>query len=736
MRNLCIIAALLFTLSNIFSQNNIEFSKANFSYMSEKEFEDLEDKIEDADKAFKKEKYREALKLYLDVHDINSSNDKINYKIGDCYFKTGKKREAAKYYINAFQINPDYSEDLEFKAARAYHLKGNYQDGLKHYGQYYHSLGSGEQAEIKAKIEKYKKECKSGLELEKNRRNLFFINSGSPLNSKYPEISAFTMENDSLILISLKSPQTSGGNINEEDFLYFSDIYYAKGLGDAWTQPKSLSKFNSSGEEKIVWMSSNGKNVIFTQKKRKDYNLLYSKFEKDSWSNPDEFPSNINKSSNEIAGCFSKDMDTLFFVSDNEDNSYGGYDIYYSIRENEDEWSDPKNLGAVINSEYDESYIYYVDSLKRMYFGSKGFNSVGGYDILYSELKDNGFWSNPVNMGIPLNTPGDDYSFCPKKNNMEGYYSTNKSDGKGSFDIYYVRFDDSIAAREEKRIQDSLDKLPKEKPLLAENKEGNKIKTEKNKKEKDQPDPGGWSNFTAGTTTSNESKQKNDSPKSTTASKPKEENKTKDKSEWKDFSSSETSAAKNTTANEPQPTPKPEKKSDPKENEPAQKSISEKKTYTYNGNYTVLIKVDPLIQTEDDFPQISSELMEFLGKDGMNRYTVGDFKTLTEAENKANKLKQKGFRSARVMNFDELELESKNIYTVQIFTSSQNKPESYFEKFLGIEIYKHPGKDGLYRYSSKTFESKEEAEKVLRKVKSNRYFKGAFIANYNRYNKL
>jgi outer membrane protein OmpA-like peptidoglycan-associated protein len=102
-------------------------------------------------------------------------------------------------------------------------------------------------------------------------------------------------------------------------------------------------------------------------------------------------------------------------------------------------WQDPINIGATINTPYDEEGVYITPDGKSLYFSSKGHNSMGGFDIFRSEYSE-GKWSNPINMGYPINTPDDDVFFTMSANGQRGYYSSKKKDGYGDHDLYIITF--------------------------------------------------------------------------------------------------------------------------------------------------------------------------------------------------------------------------------------------------------------------------------------------------------
>jgi len=131
----------------------------------------------------------------------------------------------------------------------------------------------------------------------------------------------------------------------------------------------------------------------------------------------------------------SADGKTLYFVSDRQ-GGYGGYDIYRSIKNDNGEWGTPINMGPAINSKGNEKSPFIHPDGKTLYFSSDGWIGLGGYDIFYSRMNDNGIWSKPTNLGYPINSPDDEVGFFVSTDGTKGFFASNKYNGKGGWDLY------------------------------------------------------------------------------------------------------------------------------------------------------------------------------------------------------------------------------------------------------------------------------------------------------------
>jgi outer membrane protein OmpA-like peptidoglycan-associated protein len=172
----------------------------------------------------------------------------------------------------------------------------------------------------------------------------------------------------------------------------------------------------------------------------------------------------INKPNSwESQPSISTDGKTLYFISDRQ-GGYGGCDIYKSVREDNGEWSAPVNLGPTINSKGNEKSPFIHPDGVTLYFSSDGWPGMGGYDIFYTKLLDNGSFVKPVNLGYPINSPDNEVGFFVSTDGEKGYFASNKFSGKGGWDLY--SFDLYEAARPEKvlfikgTVKDEASTLP------------------------------------------------------------------------------------------------------------------------------------------------------------------------------------------------------------------------------------------------------------------------------------
>jgi len=189
--------------------------------------------------------------------------------------------------------------------------------------------------------------------------------------------------------------------------------------------------------------SHNGKEIIFTRSNYDSKNndgtgklgLYHADYDeaKKKWVNikPLNF---INNDYNYEQPSLSRDDTTLYFVSDMR-GGFGGYDIYVSYKR-DNSWSKPLNLGKRINTSGKEQTPFIAADDSTLYFASDSRLGLGGLDIYSSKLNDEGIWSIPINVGVPLNSAYDDFGYISDSTGQSGYIVSNRPGGKGGNDIY------------------------------------------------------------------------------------------------------------------------------------------------------------------------------------------------------------------------------------------------------------------------------------------------------------
>ncbi|MCK4919448.1 MAG: OmpA family protein [Bacteroidales bacterium] len=381
---------------------------------------------------------------FLFAHQYNSENTILNYRIGICYLYTDDKYDALQYLRKAFNVAPDLHPKIEFHLGSAYHMVMDFDKAIEHYQSYRKKASSLGLINDVIKIDKLVKECKSGKELIENPLRVIISNMGDSINSNSDDYFSIFNKDGSSIYFTSRRSQGKKDVRNPYDNKFFEDIFYSElDMNGVWSKAVPLpGKINTSSNEALVGLASGGDKLYIYSGGKHGGDVVISEHHptKDIWKSPKKMQKNLRSEQAEGSVFFNSTLDTLYYISANIEITKGGKDILYSTLDEGGKWNDPVSMGSLINTEYDEEGIFLTPLGNEMYFSSKGHNSMGGYDIFYTHRLEDGTWSDPENMGYPINTPDNDLFFSIPENGNYAYYSTIRNGGFGGKDIYKITF--------------------------------------------------------------------------------------------------------------------------------------------------------------------------------------------------------------------------------------------------------------------------------------------------------
>ncbi len=391
---------------------------------------------------------KDALGVYLQAIEMNPDNTMANYMAGKCYLETIQKELSVTYLIKAYQLNADIAPDILFKIGNGYQLGGKFEDAISYYKTYKEKITDAKalkmQSTVKDEVIKTDRkiyECINGNTYYTNKLNYKIDNIKDVINSEYPDYSpAVTADNQTIIFTSRRAGGV--GKNKDVDNEYFEDIWYSKKVNGEWGSPKNMGKpINSETHDASIAISPDGKE-LFLYKPDGGGDIYVSKLQPNGqWSAPTGIGKVVNSKYNEPSVGISYDGKTLYFASDRP-GGFGGLDIYRAELDKDGNFARPVNLGSTINTEYDDDSPFIDMDTKTLYFSSRGHKGMGGFDIykaVYDETKK--VWSQPENMGYPVNSPDDDIYFVITGDGKTGYFASAKGDGFGDKDIYVIHLE-------------------------------------------------------------------------------------------------------------------------------------------------------------------------------------------------------------------------------------------------------------------------------------------------------
>ncbi|MFH7012595.1 OmpA family protein [Flavobacterium sp. FlaQc-52] len=389
-----------------------------------------------AKRFFDKTYYSEAIVLYGKLA-VDKPSQEVIKNLADSYYFTNDLIKAQRYY--RLLIN-SYNKDLD----REYYYR---------YAQTLKASNSDDQAN--AALREYYAKSANAEEAVYFEKELKELENVSAIGNR------FEIKN-----LAINTPNSEFGAVEYKDNLVFAGVKLNPGLFDKkfkWDNETYLNLVavqtkNSNSKEAVLQyfadelktgmhesnavFTKDGKTIYFTRnnskngKKRKNEqkisNLQIFKAElvEGKWTNVTALPFNSPNYSVEHP-ALSADEKVLYFSSDMP-GTLGSFDIF-SVNINKGAFDTPKNLGPVVNTNKREQFPF-VSEDNKLYFSSDGHLGYGSLDVFVSEISGNDY-SKPVNIGLPLNSNLDDFSFTIS-GTKEGYFASNREGGKGSDDIY------------------------------------------------------------------------------------------------------------------------------------------------------------------------------------------------------------------------------------------------------------------------------------------------------------
>ncbi|MBN2682127.1 MAG: PD40 domain-containing protein [Bacteroidales bacterium] len=442
MKNLLLLACLFLFSLIINCQENTPFSKEYFKDNKEGLFEALNN-ISDGDDYYETGGggYALALELFLKANEFNPHNAELNYKIGICYLNSIYKTKALDYIQKAQKLDPKVSSDIFYRLGQVYQYNLDFFKAVNFYNLYLDNLEAQEKTSKLEHIEKKIAECRVGMELIKNIVPGIIVNIKA-LNSPFADFCPVISADESTLIFTSRREKSTGNEKDPNDLQYFEDIYFSKKENNTWSEPENIGEpINTVGHDATVGLSPNGQTLYIYKGDKNGGDIYFCDLVGETWSSPKPLPPTINSPHRETSACLSPDGNTIYFVSDR--NKGFGRDIFFSEKNTAEEWTEAKNIGTTINTKFDEEGVFAHPNGKTLYFSSKGHNTMGGYDIFKTLKDENGNWSEPENIGYPINTADDDVFFVVSADGKRGYLSSVRPDGRGEKDIYVFNFSEA-----------------------------------------------------------------------------------------------------------------------------------------------------------------------------------------------------------------------------------------------------------------------------------------------------
>ena len=391
-----------------------------------------------ADKHFSKFEFVEAIEDYNKLVDKGAADAYVYGRLAEANYNIFNTTEAEKWFAKALETSQ--APEMIFKYSEMLKANGKYEASNTQMKKFAAMRPGDDRATMFMANPNYLPKI-----LERGKK---FNVQNMDINSAVSDFGG-TLKDGKLYISSARNSARKNYGWNEQPFL---DMYSFTMADDGSYQNETMlgDKMNTKYHEGLMSFSPDGKKVYFSRESF--YENIY---EKDSLSNTkysvlhlfqatksgDQFSNiealTINSRNYSIKNpSVSPDGKTLYFAS-NMPGGFGNFDIYKAPIESNGMVGTPVNMGQKVNTEGQEMFPYISDN-NTLYFSSIGHLGLGGMDVFYTKEID-GKMAPIRNVGIPVNSNGDDFAFSINEETGEGYVSSNREGGKGDDDIYAIK---------------------------------------------------------------------------------------------------------------------------------------------------------------------------------------------------------------------------------------------------------------------------------------------------------
>ncbi len=409
-------------------------------------------KLNRAKEFYKNGQYEIAYNLLYSDSDLRISNADAQLLLALTKYHLNELEEAERR-LKKLVNNPkrSFRETLLY-LGRIYHAKHEFQEASKYYKSYLKLLPADHPH--RGFTTDAIRRCANGLQIQYQEGLAFVENLGEAVNSKYDEFGPVLSPNFSnRLYFSSARPGSTGGRRADDgqpdDILgkYRYDMFSAVSISGKWKSTKPLHYFlNTSQNEVALGFNATGKVLYYYRGSALDNGAIYVDTFREGRQQLVTEP--LFGPVDPVAGISAPhfaDNNRVIFAS-RRAGGYGGYDLYQVTMVN-GEWSIAQNLGPSVNTPYDEVSPFLAKDGKTLYFSSNNREySLGGMDVFKTVYNPNRrAWSKPFNLGLPINSAGDDSHFRLAKDGYTAYFSSNRKDSFGKRDLYIAYFYDFLS---------------------------------------------------------------------------------------------------------------------------------------------------------------------------------------------------------------------------------------------------------------------------------------------------
>lgn len=383
----------------------------------------------------------------------DADNANYNYRKGRSMIAMGSDPEAiipfllkgatkaTRTYNSSSHTETNAPNDAFYWLGKCYHQLGDLDNAEANYQKYLDV-----EVHIRVEMRKY---GQLGLQQVANARrekaapkNYVIKNVGPSINGANPEYASYVALDGTAMYFTSRRLWPNEANANFVDpatNFNWEAVFMSLKEGENWGTPRLMDFCTPENNYASISVSKDERTMYVYNDKEANGDVYMSQLVDGDFKTYEKVMiPRINTAAWEPHFIMSADGNTIFFVSDRK-GGFGGRDIWKLVKLSNGEWSrDPINLGAEINSEFDEDSPFLALDGKTLFYATNGPKSTGGFDIMKTVMNADGSFGSPENMGFPLNSTHDDAFFSTVGSGVLGYFTSYRKGGFGNKDIYEV----------------------------------------------------------------------------------------------------------------------------------------------------------------------------------------------------------------------------------------------------------------------------------------------------------
>lgn len=411
---------------------------------------------EEALTAFGRMDYYNAADLMQKAIKADKKFIEAHIVLSEIYMDNGNYSKAIESYQNAIDIDPDFFPGIYFSLGQLEMVEQDFESAKMHLEKYltYNDIKPISRSQAERKLES----CKFAIYAVNNPVPFNPENLGENINTEYNEYwPTLTADEQTLIftrlipkgLVDYGDDESESVETEDQEMLpgmsnVQEDFYISYKNNNEWLMAVNAGKeINTAGNEGAQTITADGRTMYFTACNRSDgkgrCDIYVAEKVGSNWSEPVNIGGPVNSAYWEAQPSISPDGRTLYFVS-NRPGGMGQKDIWKSDRIAESKWTKPVNLGVNINTPGEEQspFIHYDN--KTLYFSSDGLIGMGGFDLFKVTKIDDGTWSEATNLGYPINTVYDEVGLIVNARGDKAFFASDRLNNRGrdlfKFELY------------------------------------------------------------------------------------------------------------------------------------------------------------------------------------------------------------------------------------------------------------------------------------------------------------